>query len=1131
MQKHADYVPLHLHTEYSLLDGAIKIPELIETAAKWRLPAVAVTDHGNLFGAIEFYKKASKGGIKPVIGSEVYLTPGSRLDRQKEEGLFHLILLARDNAGYKNLVYLVSRAYTEGFYYKPRIDKELLEKYSGGLIALSACMKGEVAWHLSRDMADKAKSAALYYKNLFGPDNFFMELQENGIPEQAALNKKLLSLARELDIKVVATNDCHYLHKEDARAHDILICIQTGKTVKDADRMRFQGDGLYFKSPEEMIQAFVDLPEAIRNTIEIAERCNVDFKLGSPHLPKFQPPGGLTAGKMLEDLVTKGLKERFGAAPIPELYIKRMEHEEAVIKRMGYESYFLIVWDFINQAKEKGIPVGPGRGSAAGSLVSWALRITEIDPIRNGLLFERFLNPERISMPDIDVDFCKDRRQEIITYVAEKYGQDHVAQIITFGTLGAKAAIRDVGRALDIPYAEVDKIAKLVPETLNITIKDALKMEPRLSELYENDAVVKELIDIAQRLEGLARHASTHAAGVVIAPEPIMKFAPLYKNPTDGTITTQFDMGSIESLGLIKFDLLGLKTLTVLEKTVRFIRENGKEFSLKDIKLDDKETYELLASGQSTGIFQFESGGMREILVKLVPERFEDLVALNALYRPGPLGSGMVDEFINGKRGRTLVKYDLPELKDILSETYGVILYQEQVMEIAHRLAGFTLGQADILRKAMGKKLPEEMEKQKEAFIKGAKAHGTPEGKAKKLFDLMAKFAEYGFNKSHSAAYAYVAFQTAYLKAHYPVEFMAANMSVELDNTDKIMKFIKECQLMNIKVLPPDINVSDHEFKVVGDSIRFGLGAVKGAGAQAIESIIEARGEGGRFSTFRDFLDRINKKKVNKKVLEALVKAGAFDSVGASRRASFMLIENPRRSSGQSALFGGAEETAAGLEEEWEPSELLAHEKEALGFYISGHPLRKFKHAIAISGALTSTGFAVLEDKAEVGVAGVLSAIRRIKTKQDKGMMAQITLEDDEGVIEAVVFPDLYKEKAELLKRDTPLLVRGSVDRTDKGPKLIARSINHLEDFLKNGNANGKKLEITACEGIDLAALKKFVDEHKGNVPVILSLFTDGLRVIIDTPFKVAYGEEFQESLGQALAHGSEKGKAEARFV
>ena len=1139
MQKHADYVPLHLHSEYSLLDGAIKIPELIETAAKWRLPAVAVTDHGNLFGAVEFYKKASKAGIKAIIGAEIYLAPRGRFDRQKEESAFHLILLARDNAGYRNLVHLVSRAYTEGFYYKPRIDRELLETLSGGLIALSACMKGEVAWHLSREMTEKARESALYYRRVFGAENFYIELQENGIPEQVLLNKKLLELARELDIKIVATNDCHYLKKEDAKAHDILICIQTGKTVKDQDRMRFQGDGLYFKSPEEMERAFADLPEALRSTIEIAERCNVDFKLGAPHLPKFLPPDNMPAGKYLEGLVMKGLKERFGGSGMPEAYLRRIEHELSVIQKMGYESYFLIVWDFINYAKEKGIPVGPGRGSAAGSLVSYALRITEIDPIEYGLLFERFLNPERISMPDIDVDFCKDRRQEIISYVAEKYGQDHVAQIITFGTLGAKAAIRDVGRALDIPYAEVDRIAKLVPETLNITIKEALKMEPRLSGLYESDENVKELIDIAQRLEGLARHASTHAAGVVIAPEPITEFAPLYKNPTDGTITTQFDMVAIDSLGLVKFDLLGLKTLTVLEKTVRFIKENGKDFSLAEIKVDDKKTYELLASGHSTGIFQLESGGMREILVKLGPERFEDLVALVALYRPGPLGSGMIDEFIKGKKGLTPVKYDLPELKNILSETYGVILYQEQVMEIAHRLAGFTLGQADILRKAMGKKLPEEMEKQKEAFIKGAKAHGIPEGKAKKLFDLMAKFAEYGFNKSHSAAYAYVAFQTAYLKAHYSVEFMAANMSVELDNTDKILKFIKECHLMGIKVLPPDINVSDMEFKVVGDSIRFGLGAVKGAGAQAIESILEARNlssnnEGGPFSTFGDFLDRINSRKVNKKVLEALVKAGAFDSLGGARKSCFEMIEKGQRGpSTQQSIFGALEEGPAGASSimsglplnEWEETELLSYEKEALGFYISGHPLRRYKHALALNGALNSTAFSGLADKAEVSVAGIVGSVRRIKTKQDKGMMAQISLEDDEGIIDAVVFPDLYAEKGELLKKDTPLLIRGTVDRTDKGPKLIARSVSHLEDSMKNGT-NGKRLELTASEGADLAKLKALIEAHKGGTPLFLNLFADGLQVIIETPFKVAYGEEFENALRERLG-----GNWDMRFV
>nr|MDA8088580.1 DNA polymerase III subunit alpha [Nitrospiraceae bacterium] len=751
MKKQANYVPLHLHSEYSLLDGAIKISELVDTASGWNLPAVAITDHGNLFGAVEFYKKTTAAGIKPIMGCELYMASKSRHSRQKEEdGPFHLIALAKDEAGYGNLVKLVSKAYTEGFYYRPRIDRQLLEEHREGLIFLSACMKGEVPYYLSRGMKEKARESAGYFRETLGRENYFIELQENGLAEQVELNRMLLELARELDVEVAATNDCHYLRKEDHRAHDILLCIGTGKTVNDPSRMRFQGDGLYFKSPEEMTAAFSELPEAVKNTVEIAERCSVKFQLGKNLLPLFVTENGTGPGEMFERLAREGLRQKCGDPPPPE-YQGRFDHELSIIKRMGYESYFLIVWDFVNYARKKGIPVGPGRGSAAGSLVAYTLGITQLDPIRYNLLFERFLNPERVSMPDVDTDFCRDRRQEIINYVSGRYGQEHVAQIITFGTLGAKAAIRDVGRALDIPYQEVDRIAKLVPEGPNISIEYALEAEPALGSVYNEDKTVRELIDIAKRLEGLSRHASTHAAGIVISPEPLSNLVPLYKNPTDGSITTQFDMGSIDSMGLVKFDLLGLKTLTVIDKTVKFIKEGGANpgFSLEEIPLDDKASFALLGSGQTTGVFQLESAGMRDILIKMAPDRFEDIIAVNALYRPGPIGSGMIDDFLKRKKGVVPVKYDLQQLKNILDETYGVILYQEQVMQIAHVLAGFSLGQADILRKAMGKKKPEEMEKQKEAFIKGAVANSIPEAKARRLFDLMAKFAEYGFNKSH----------------------------------------------------------------------------------------------------------------------------------------------------------------------------------------------------------------------------------------------------------------------------------------------------------------------------------------------------------------------------------------------
>nr|MDA8388473.1 DNA polymerase III subunit alpha [Nitrospiraceae bacterium] len=774
---------------------------------------------------------------------------------------------------------------------------------------------------------------------------------------------------------------------------------------------------------------------------------------------------------------------------------------------------------------------GPGRGSAAGSLIAYVLGITQIDPMRYGLLFERFLNPERVSMPDVDVDFCRDRRQEIINYVSERYGREHVAQIITFGTLGAKAAIRDVGRALDVPYQEVDRIAKLVPEGPNISIEYAIEAEPALGGLYNGDPKVRELIDIARRLEGLCRHASTHAAGIVISPDPLTNLVPLYKNPTDGSITTQFDMGSIDKMGLVKFDLLGLKTLTIIDKTVRFIREADPGFSLDTMPIDDKATFALLGSGQSTGVFQLESAGMRDILMKMAPERFEDLIAINALYRPGPIGSGMIEDFLKRKKGTVPVKYELPQLREMLDETYGVILYQEQVMQIAHTLAGFSLGQADILRKAMGKKKPEEMEKQKEAFVKGAMANKVPEAKARRLFDLMAKFAEYGFNKSHSAAYAYVAYQTAYLKAHYPVEFMAATMSAELDNTDKIMNFIKECRSMSIPVLPPDINVSDGEFKVVEGSIRFGMIALKGAGQQAIEDIIEERSQNGPFRTFEEFMERTNSRKVNRKVIEALVKAGAFDSLGHARRVCIRMLDARDRGDSlrQQSIFGGGDTSEGGAdpeEAEWDEKELLLYEKEALGFYISGHPLRAYLKGALLREVVPTSRLAALPDKAETAVAGIIAAVRKIKTK-GKGLMAALTLDDGEGTVEAVVFPDLYQQAGSLVRKDTPVLVRGNIDMTDKGIKILARHLLHLEDAQKAGalGNGGRRIEVRLGVGDDLPAIKALADAHGGDSLLLLKVIDGGLEVLIETSCRVRPDDAFLNGIRKIA--GSE---AKARF-
>ncbi len=1125
MHQHSDYVPLHLHTEYSLLDGALKISELIELASHYRMPALAITDHGNLFGAVEFYKKVSKAGIKPIIGCEVYVASKSRFDKEKtdaSEASFHLILLAKDNNGYKNLVTLVTKAYTEGFYYKPRIDRTLLEQYSGGLIGLTACLKGEVPYYLQRGSIDKAREIALEYKHILGPENFYMEIQNNGLAEQEKVNVQLVELAKELHIGLVATNDCHYLKKEDARAHDILLCIQTGKTVADESRLKFSSDGFYFKSPDEMKAYFKELPDAILNTRAIAEKCNVNFKLGTTLLPSYTTESGISPDALLEQKARAGMLEKFGSQP-SEIYMERLKREISIIKKMGYSSYFLIVWDFISHAREKGIPVGPGRGSAAGSLVSYCLDITELDPIKYGLLFERFLNPERISMPDIDVDFCKDRRAEVISYVSEKYGPDHVAQIITFGTMAAKAAIRDVGRALDLPYADVDKIAKLVPNTLNITIDDALHAEPQLKGLYDNNQKVKELLDIAKRLEGLCRHASTHAAGVVISPRPLTDYTPLYKNTSDGSITTQFDMGAVESMGLLKFDFLGLKTLTLLEKALLYIKNSGSDLSLKNIPLDDSKTYELLCSGQTTGVFQLESSGMRDILLRMRPARFEDLIALVALYRPGPMA--WIDDFIKRKNKEAKVPFAMPQLKEILDETYGIILYQEQVMLIANKIANFSMGQADILRKAMGKKQPEEMERLKEAFIKGAVANKIPEKKAKELFEKMEPFAMYGFNKSHSAAYAYIAYQTAYLKAHYPVEFMAATLSTEMDNTDKIVHFIAECRNMSIQILPPDINLSGREFKVIGNSIRFGLEAVKGVGSAAIESILESKDKDGPFLSMEDFLKRVDTRKVNKKVLENLIKAGAFDSLGMTRASAMSFIHDSlngtrSRNAGQQSIFGSQEE--AETIKEWDEMETLTHEKEALGFYITGHPLMKYREKLSALHIKRTSEIEALGDREEARVAGVISTIKKFQKRGTSETMAYFTLEDELGNIEAIVFPELYRNSLEILKKDMPVIVKGIIDRTEKGTKLISNEIAKIESlFSKNGLKCEISIKYPAVNSLNLQDLRQMLSGSSGSCPLYLKIELQDSQVFLATGLQIEPSSPLIDKLEGFLGKGA----------
>jgi DNA polymerase-3 subunit alpha len=1174
---HSGYVPLHLHTHYSLLDGAIRIDDMIEKALEYRLPAIAITDHGNMFGAIEFYRKVSRAGLKPIIGCEVYVAPVSHLKKGSSNGKvdtsFHLILLCRDIHGYQNLTRLVSKAYIDGFYYKPRIDKDLLSQYSGGLIALSSCLKGEVSSLLHKGMIDEAREAALSYMHILGAENFFLEVQANELPEQDIVNKEIIELGKDLHIGVVATNDCHYLTKEDAKAHDALLCIQTGKTLDDEDRMRFSRDSFYFKSPEEMREYFKDNPEVIENTKKVAERCNLDLKLGEFHLPRYSTDDTKDLNAYLKELAMAGLKEKLGTG-IPDDYSSRLETELKTIKEMGFSSYFLIVWDFIKYAKSKDIPVGPGRGSAAGSLVAYGLDITDIDPIKYGLLFERFLNPDRVSMPDIDIDFCMDRRSEVIDYVTERYGKEHVAQIITFGTMKARAAIRDVGRVMNIPYAEVDRVAKLVPFELKMTLSRALEAEPKLKELYDNDENIKEMIDIAKRLEGLSRHASTHAAGIVISPEPLTDYLPLYKASNDEAIVTQYDMDSIKQLGLLKFDFLGLKTLTVIDKAEKLInssadaKDNGSagRFSINDIHLDDKETFKLLSSAKTTGVFQLESSGMRELLARIEPSRFEDLIALVALYRPGPLGSGMVDEFIKGKKAEessaaskpsgSLAKLDLPELDAILKETHGIILYQEQVMKVANKIADFTLAQADILRKAMGGKDPEEMEKLKKTFIQGAKKKKISENKAEKLYGLILQFAQYGFNKSHSAAYALIAYRTAYLKAHYPVEFMAALLSADMDNTEKVVSFINECRDMDIEILPPDINESMREFTVSGKSIRFGLEAVKGVGGSAIEAIISVRNEGS-FTSLFDFCSRCDSRRVNKKVIESLIKAGALDSFG-SRAQLMKALEDVmnaamkvqrERESGQGSMFDLHTPVSDELPDvpEWSETVRLAMEKESLGFYITGHPLNKYREKLNELSITSTSSLKEYQDKDNVNIGGIVMSHKRLTTKKGDAM-ASLTVEDIFGTVEVIVWPELYSKSEEILSKDLPIVIAGYLDKSDRGEKVIAKAIASIDDateeMLKEaeaparaqkwGNGNGRtapavpkyrSLTLTLSNDTDperLERLQEIFNKYSGDCNVYLKIVSpDKWETLLSTDRHVMPSKEMLAEVKDILGEES----------
>ncbi len=1116
-----DFVHLHVHTQYSLLDGAIRLDRLMQRCKDFDMGSVAITDHGTMFGVVEFYEKANASQIKPVIGCECYIAPRSLKDKTPldKEGMSHLVLLAQNQEGYQNLCKLNTIAQLDGFYYKPRIDKEMLKTHSHGLIALSACLHGEIASHLIHGRVEKADEAALFYQNLFGENNFFLEVQNNGIDIQEKVNKGLLDISQRLSIPLVASNDCHYLDKDDVRAHDVLLCIQTGKVIHDDKRLKFRTDQLYFKSKEEMCEYFCDYPGAIENTVEIANRCHVEFDFKNYHFPKFETPPEETPDSLFEKEALKGFervmeKIRKKISDVDEsIYKKRLDYEISVIKSMGFPGYFLIVADFIRYAKNSKIPVGPGRGSAAGSLVAYCLGITDLDPLEYGLIFERFLNPSRISMPDIDVDFCINGREDVFKYVVKKYGGgDYVAQIITFGKLKTRAVIRDVGRALGIALKEVDAIAKMVPDVLGIKLKDALEQEPKLRQLAEERADIDDLIQICLVLEGLPRHASTHAAGVVIGDKPLVNYMPLFKGKK-GEVVTQFDMKVVEKIGLVKFDFLGLRNLTVIEKTLTLIEKQGKTPpDLTEIDMEDAKTYELLSRGDTTGVFQLESSGMKDLLVRLKPACFADIIALVALYRPGPLDSGMVDEFVERKHGRKAVEYLVPQLEPILKETYGVIAYQEQVMKIAGDLANYTMADADQLRKAMGKKMQAAMVQHRELFMKGAQENQIPGEKAKQIYDLMETFGRYGFNKSHSAAYALISYQTGYLKAHYPVEFMAALLTSEMHSIDGVVKFIAECRNHNVQVLPPDVNESEKEFIVIDQKIRFGLLAVKNIGEGAIETIVEARKEGNFISLF-DFCQRVDLRKVNKRVVEALIRCGAFDSTGVYRSQMMAVLEEAidfgqrvqrERTDPQLGLFDikGNEPSLINTPPfpnitEWNQKQLLANEKDSLGFYISGHPLGEYEDILEKFTSTDTLTIQEIADKTAIRIGGMVKEVKVIRTKKGDPM-AFVTLEDMHGSLEITVFTSLYEDASSLLVENNAILVQGQVQKDEKSIKILADSIITMDKAEETWTANiHLNLDISTVEKHHLLQLQEILKKYPGSCDVYLHLRNPGKSDII----------------------------------
>lgn len=1145
------FAHLHVHTEYSLLDGSNKIKEYVEKIKALGMTAGAITDHGVMYGVIDFYKAAREAGINPVLGCEVYVAPSSRLDREMvhgEDRYYHLVLLAENNTGYSNLMKIVSKGFVEGYYYKPRVDMEVLEKYHEGIIALSACLAGEVQRNLVRGMYEEAKEVAYRYERCFGKGNFFLELQDHGIPEQKLVNQQLLRMSQETGIELVATNDVHYTNAEDAEPHDILLCLQTGKKLADEDRMRYEGGQYYVKSEEEMKSLFPYALQALENTQKIADRCHVEIEFGHTKVPHFEVPEGYDSWTYLNKLCHEGLDKRYGAdAP---KYLQKLDDELAVIKNMGYVDYFLIVWDFIHYAREHDIMVGPGRGSAAGSLVSYTTGITDIDPVRYNLIFERFLNPERVSMPDIDVDFCFERRQEVIDYVVEKYGKDCVTQIVTFGTLAARGVIRDVGRVMDLPYNFVDTIAKAIPNELGITIDKALMMNPELRGMYESDESVKKLIDMSRRLEGLPRHTSMHAAGVVISQKPMDEYVPLSR-ASDGTITTQFTMTTIEELGLLKMDFLGLRTLTVIQNAVRLAeKSSGKKIDMNAIDYNDKKVLDSLGTGKTDGVFQLESAGMKNFMKELKPQSLEDVIAGISLYRPGPMD--FIPAYIKGKDHPESITYDCPELEPILAPTYGCIVYQEQVMQIVRDLAGYTWGRSDLVRRAMSKKKGKVMEQERKNFVygnpeenvPGCIARGIDEKVANKIYDNMIDFAKYAFNKSHAAAYAVVAYQTAYLKYYYPVEFMAALMTSVLDNTSKVSEYIYTCRQMGIAILPPDINEGEGGFSVSGQAIRYGLSAIKSIGRPVIDAIVEERKIRGPFTTLKDFITRLSGREVNKRTIENFIKAGALDGLEGNRRQKMMIYgslldalnqEKKTTMAGQMTLFDIApEEDKAEYEiklpnvEEYDKEVLLGFEKEVLGIYISGHPLEEYMERLKKNTNAVTTDFVLDEetgtlkvsDGAKVRIGGMITD-KVIKYTKSNKAMAFITLEDLVGTVEIIIFPKDYERYAKYLENDAKVFVEGRVTaEEDRNGKLICEKIISFDEVKRELWLQfPSKSDFEEKEG---ALYGKMMDAD-GSEHVVIYLAAEKQMKRLPENRNVAITKELLEELGNFLGKDNVK--------